>query len=102
MSDDSHSARYRWGYLEKDEGRWLAERIEGALNLSITDNPLGVRLAAGEIRPGQGRPGSEATFRLPLHVMVPIERLAFLPADGAQVAEVTIRAMAPAIWSRER
>ncbi len=94
LSDDSLSARYRRGYLEKDPGRWLAERIEGALNLGITNNPLGVRLGAGDVTPGAARPGGEATFRLPLHVMVPVERLAFLPRDGAHVAEITVRAMA--------
>ncbi len=94
LADGSWTARYRRGYLEKDAGRWLAERIEGALNLGITNNPLGVRLGAGDILPGEVRPGGEGTFRLPLHVMVPVERLAFLPRDGGHVAEITVRAMA--------
>lgn len=99
LSDGSLTARYRRGYLEKDPGRWLVERIEGALNLGITDNPLGVRLGAGTIQPGEERPGAEATFRLPLHVMVPVERLAFLPQDGGHVAEITVRAMARSLAS---
>ena len=99
LRDDSWNARYRRGYLEKDDGRWLAERIEGALNLGITSNPLEVRLGAGDITPGEARPGGEATYRLPLHVMVPVERLAFLPQGGTHVAEITVRAMARSLAS---
>ncbi len=99
LRDDSLTARYRRGYLEKDDDRWLAERIEGALNLGITNNPLGVRLGAGDVTPGEARPGGEATFRLPLHVMVPVERLAFVPGDGAHVAEITVRAMVRSLAS---
>ncbi len=99
VADESLQARYRRGYLEKDDGRWLAERIEGALNLGITDNPLGVRLGAGDVRPGEPRPGGEATFLLPLHVMVPVERVAFLPQGDAHVAEITVRAMARSVTS---
>ncbi len=99
LKDKSLTARYRRGYLEKNDERWLAERIEGALNLGITSNPLDVRLGAGDIVPGEPRPGGEPTFRLPLHVMVPVERLAFLPQDGAHVAEVTVRAMARSLAS---
>ncbi len=99
LKDKSLNARYRRGYLEKNDARWLAERLEGALNLGITSNPLDVRLGAGEIQPGEPRPGGEATFRLPLHVMVPVERLAFLPQDGTHVAEITVRAMARSLAS---
>ncbi len=99
LADESLKARYRQGYLEKDDGRWLAERIEGALNLGITRNPLAVRLGAGDITPGQPRPGGEATFKLPLHVMVPVGRLAFLPRGDAHVAEITVRAMARSLAS---
>ncbi len=99
LADDELKVRYRRGYLEKDGDRWLAERIEGALNLGITNNPLEVRLGAGDVSRGEPRPGGEATFRLPLFVMVPVERLAFLPADGAHVAEITVRAMARSLAS---
>lgn len=94
LSDDSLTARYRRGYLEKDADQWLAEKLEGALNLGITDNPLDVRLGAGDVRAG-----GEGNLLLPLYVMVPVERLAFLPRDGASVAEVTVRAMTRSIAS---
>ncbi len=89
LRDDSLSSRYRRGYLDKNADQWLAERIEGALNLGITSNPLEVRLGAGDIQStGEGK------FKLPLHVMVPVERLVFQTQDGAHVAEVAVRAMA--------
>jgi hypothetical protein len=94
LADGSLDARYRRGYVEKNDTRWLMERIEGALNLGITDNPLGIRLGAGDIRPA-----GEGTFRVPIHVMVPVERLAFLPREGSHVAEVTVRAMARSLES---
>ncbi len=94
LSDESLTARYRRGYLEKDSTQWLSERIEGALNLGLTDNPLEIRLGAGEVVPT-----SKGSFRVPLHVMVPAQRLAFLPRQGATVAEVIVRVMARAIDS---
>lgn len=89
LRDDSLNARYRRGYLDKNPDQWLAEKLEGALNLGITSNPLEVRLGAGDVQAG-----GEGTFMLPLHVMVPVERLVFRSQDGSSVAEVTVRAMA--------
>ncbi len=89
VSDGSLNARYRRGYLEKSASRWLLERIEGALNLGISDNPLEVRLGAGELSSG-----GEGSFRLPLHVMVPVERLAFMPRQEGASAEIVVRVLA--------
>lgn len=94
LRDKDWTARYRRGYVEKDAKQWLTERIEGALNLGITSNPLEVRLGAGEIRPGD-----EETFYLPLHVMIPVERLVFLPQGDSLLAEVTLRAMIRSVGS---
>ncbi len=89
VGDGSLDARYRRGYREKDPAEWLTERVEGALNLGITSNPLEVRLGAGAIQAG-----ADGKLRLPLHVMIPVERLAFLPGDGEGVAAVTIKVLA--------
>ena len=89
VGDRSLTTRYRRGYLEKDPSQWLTERIEGALNLGLTSNRLEVRLGAGAIR--ESAPG---TYRIPLHVMVPVERLAFLPQAGMRLAAITLRVMA--------
>ncbi len=92
LDDDSLTARYRRGYLEKDASQRLTERTEGALNLGITSNPLEVRLGAGAVEDvGDG------TYRLPLHVMVPVEHIAFLPHEGSYVAEITVQVLSRAI-----
>jgi VWFA-related protein len=89
VANSSQPARYRHGYLEKDQGQWLTERIEGALNLGLTSNPLAVRLGAGAVQ--EAAPGS---YRMPLHVMVPVQHLAFLPDDGSFFADITLRVLA--------
>lgn len=94
IGDGSLTARYRQGYLEKDTSRWLLERIEGALNLGISENPLEIRLGAGDLSSG-----AEGSFRLPLHVMVPAERLAFLTGEAGTMAQVVVRVMTRSIDS---
>ncbi len=89
VGDGSLDVRYRSGYREKDPAQWLTERVEGALYLGITSNPLGVRLGAGNVRSGD-----EGKLRLPLHVMVPVERLAFLPRNGERIAALEIKVLA--------
>ncbi len=89
VGDGSLTTRYRRGYHEKDPRRWLTERVEGALNLGITSNPLEVRLGAGAVQAA-----GDGTVRFPLHVMIPVERLAFEPRDGQRLAEVTLEVLA--------
>jgi VWFA-related protein len=96
VADGSLTPRYRRGYLEKSQEQRLSERLEGALNLGLTDNPLAVRLGAGAVEePAPGR------YRLPLHVMVPVERLAFLPRQDSFYAEVQVRILTRAVDSNE-
>ncbi len=94
MADDSLTTRYRRGYREKDPRRWLTERVEGALNLGITSNPLAVSLGAGAVQAG-----AEGSVRFPLHVRIPVERLVFEPGDGHRVAEVTLEVLARSLSS---
>ncbi len=89
LAADSLVARYRRGYLEKDPERWVTERLEGALNLGITANPLEVRLGAGA-----AEAGADGKRQVRLHVMVPVDRLAFLQQSGGSVAEVAVRVLA--------
>lgn len=89
LRDKSLTARYRRGYLEKDSLQWLTERLEGALNLGLIDNPLEVRLGAGAVSGG-----GEGFYRMPLLVIVPAERLAFLPVQDGFAADIVVRVMA--------
>jgi VWFA-related protein len=80
--------RYRRGYQAKSGEQRLLELLEGALYLGLNANPLGVRLGAGEIRAKGDR------FVLPLHLFVPVDRLAFLgPADKPS-AELRLQVLA--------
>ena len=96
VRDGALTARYRRGYLEKSPAQWMTERIEGALNLGITSNPLAVRLGAGAVE--EPAPGS---YRMPLHVMVPVERLAFLESQGSFFADVQLRVLTRAVDGNE-
>ena len=88
LADRSHRARFRRGWIEIDPDRRLTERLEGALSLGIVDNTVGARLGAGAFEAlGDG------TFTVPLRVMLPIERLTFLPQGDVDVAELTIRVL---------
>ena len=88
LRDPSLEARYRRGYRAKEGEERLREQLEGALYLGLTSNPLEVRLGAGEIRPQGGR------FVLPLHLIVPVERLAFLEGAGGAAAELRLQVLA--------
>ncbi len=96
VRDGGLTPRYRRGYLEMSPDQQLRQRIEGALNLGITSNPLAVRLGAGAVE--EPAPG---TYRLPLHVMVPVERLAFLPEQGSFFAQVTVQVLTRALDGNE-
>ncbi|MDH3746099.1 MAG: hypothetical protein OES47_13455, partial [Acidobacteriota bacterium] len=89
LPDSSLTTRYRHGYRDKDEDRWLTERIEGALQLGIIDNALEVRLGAGTVQPA-----ADGLLRLPVHVMVPVDHLVFEPHGDSMVATVTARILA--------
>ena len=94
VEGDSLVTRYRRGFTPKSVEQRLAERLEGALNLGITDNPLGVRLGAGTVEPGE-----EGAQRIALHVMVPVESLTFLPDADGTIAEVALKVLARAFDS---
>jgi VWFA-related protein len=80
------SVRHRPGYRHKSADDLLAERVLGALNLGVTDNPLSIRLAAGRIEPsGEGR------FTLPLRVLVPVQSVTFVGADQGSEGELRFK-----------
>jgi VWFA-related protein len=81
--------RHRPGYRDKAPDQRMAERLESALYLNVMANPLEVRLGAGRIEEAEDRKLSVA-----LHVMVPVDKLTFLPQGVGAVARVKIQAMA--------
>jgi len=79
------TARYRRSYQDKSSDTKMAERLHGAVFLGLLENPLGVRLGAGDVEAVDSR-----LVTLPLHVMIPIENLVFLPGDDGPIARLRL------------
>ncbi|MXX74431.1 MAG: VWA domain-containing protein [Holophagales bacterium] len=77
--------RHRRGYRDKSSDQRMSEQLDGALYLGLVENPLGVRLGAGRVRAAGG-----GNRRLPLHVMVPAARVAFLPFEDKEMAQIRV------------
>ncbi len=77
--------RHRRGYRDKSSDQRMSEQLDGALYLGLVENPLGVRLGAGRVRAAGG-----GQRRLPLHVMVPAARIAFLPFEDREMAQIRV------------
>ncbi len=81
--------RHRPGYRDKRADERMAERLESTLRLNLMANPLAVRLGAGQIRQGEGR-----KVTVPFRVIVPAERITFLPRQGSETARIKVQVMA--------
>jgi VWFA-related protein len=79
-------ARHRRGYRDKDQDSRMTERLQAAIYLGLVDNPLGVRLGAGNVS-GEG----EKLLTLPLHILVPADKVVFLPTDEGVVAQLSVQ-----------
>lgn len=79
-------ARYRRGYQDKSPDQRMTERLEAAVYLGLVANPLEVRLAAGTLQESEGN-----RLMLPLHVLVPTEKIAFLPSGDEWVAQLSLQ-----------
>jgi VWFA-related protein len=79
-------ARHRRGYRDKSSDQRMTERLQAAVYLGLVDNPLGVRLGAGEVTSGGGD-----KVVLPLHILVPAESIVFLPSDEGVVAQLSVQ-----------
>lgn len=69
---------YRLSYRHKTQEERLAERLLGALELEMVENPLGVEVEIGAVEPIE-----RGTFRVPVRISVPTEAL---PAARMQEA----------------
>jgi hypothetical protein len=79
-------ARHRRGYRDKDQDSRMTERLQAAIYLGLVDNPLGVRLGAGNVS-GE----DEKLLTLPLHILVPADKVVFLPTDEGVVAQLSVQ-----------
>lgn len=81
--------RHRRGYRDKGPEERLTDRLYSALHLGAEENPLAARLGAGAMR----RVGKNK-YALPLHVLIPAERLSFVPGEDGPLAGVTVEVAA--------
>lgn len=88
MRDAELVTRHRRGYIEKSQNKRFSESLQGALYLGLVDNPLEVKLGAGDYR-GSG----EGLVILPLRVVIPISRVSFVPRGDELMARVAIRVL---------
>ena len=82
--------RHRNGYRDKGADERLSEKLQSALYLGEVSNPLAVRLASGELVSNEDGGGDAPEWSLPLHVLVPVESLAFLDQGGDAYAQVEL------------
>jgi hypothetical protein len=64
----------------------MTERLQAAIYLGLVDNPLGVRLAAGAISAS-----GDKMVTLPLHILLPAEKVVFLPTDDGVTAQISVQ-----------
>jgi VWFA-related protein len=86
MKTKGLEVRHRRGYRDKDEDEKLTERLQAAIYLGLVDNPLEVRLGAGQISTADGN-----MLTLPLHILVPADKLVFLPSDEGVSAQLNVQ-----------
>jgi VWFA-related protein len=87
VKDKALRARHREGYRDKSANVRMTERLQGAVYLGLVENPLDVRLAAGAISPD----GKGTFLRLPLHILIPADRVVFLPREGGVSAQISVQ-----------
>lgn len=81
--------RHRRGYRDKGPVERLNDRLYTSLFLGLSENPLQARLGAGVMQ----RVG-EKKLAVPLHVLIPAEKLTFLPQESGSLAGITIEVAA--------
>jgi VWFA-related protein len=86
MKGKGLKARHRRGYRDKDQDSRMTERLQAAIYLGLVDNPLGVRLGAGTVSAKDAD-----LLTLPLHILVPADRIVFLPSDQGVSAQLSIQ-----------
>ncbi len=83
---DGMKVRHRKGYRDKSADEQMTERLQGAVYLGLVDNPLGVRLGAGDVAAAEKK-----RLRVPLHIVVPSEKVTFLPTDEGVIAQISVQ-----------
>ena len=86
---DKLKVRHRRGYRDKGEEERLEDRLATSLYLGMSENPLEARLGAG----GMLRV-DDKKLAIPLHILIPAERLTFMPQATGSLAGITVEVAA--------
>jgi VWFA-related protein len=76
---------YRRTLVEKSLETQVQDRVVSGLMLALDDNPMAIRITAGE-----PKPAAEDRWILPVEVAVPIKSVALLPEAGEHVGRVVL------------
>ena len=77
--------RHRLGYRDKSAAEVRDERLDGAIAFGLMDNPLAMRLAAGQVEDD-----GEGHIVLPLHLLIPRDSIAFVGRAAGELAQVEV------------
>ena len=86
---DKLKVRHRRGYRDKGPQERLDDRLSTSLYLGLSENPLEARLGAGNMQRVD-----EKTVAIPLHILVPAERLTFMPQEVGSRAGISVEVAA--------
>lgn len=82
---DRVHVRHREGYLDVPRTEWMADRTLAAAVHGVTDNPLGITLAHGDITLRD-----DGTYLVPVIITVPIGELVLIPAEEEHRGQISI------------
>lgn len=80
--------RHRRAYRDKSSEQRTVERLQTTSRLGVIKNVHGARLGAGTLR--EGAEGKKAKYTLPLHILVPANRVTFLPGASGSAARLRV------------
>lgn len=80
-----HDLRYRRAYRDKPRPERIVEAMLGALLFGVEENPLRVRVEAGEALAGAG-----GRWEVPIRIIVPLESVALVPGAGFSVGRLRL------------
>ncbi len=80
-----HDLRYRRAYRDKPRSERIVEAMLGALLFGVEENPLRVRVEAGE-----AVPGAEGRWEVPIRIFVPLESVVLAPGTGFSVGRLRL------------
>lgn len=80
-----YELRYRRRFVEKSRETQVQDRVFSSLTVDVADNPMELSLAAGS-----RVPASDERWTVPLHLSLPLSRVALVPEGGDYVGRLVL------------